>query len=119
MLAKKLGALAGEDLGDRRRGRHRIAQPVNRASLHIDTQKHFVFDQALRRTQQRVSLPRRFDVSREKNNAAGLKRADRGLQARGQFRAIEAEDKELTDQSFNILGSPGTRDGLDWHRKSF
>ncbi len=119
MLAEELRALAGGDLGDRRCGRHRIAQAVDRASLHIDAQKHFALHQTLRRTQQRVSLPGRFDVSREKNNAAGLKRADRGLQAGGEFGAIEAEDKQLTDRSLKILRSPGTRNGLDCHRRSF
>ena len=114
MLAEELRALAGGDLGDRGGGRYRIAQAVDRAA-----QKHFAFHQALRRTQQRVSLPGRFDVSREKNNAAGLKRTNRGLQARGEFGAIEAENKELTDRSLKVLRSPGTRNGLDCHRKSF
>ncbi len=67
----------------RQRGGNRIAQPVDRSSLEIDTQKHPLFHQALRRPQQGVGLARRFDVAREQNQPAGPNGADRGLQASG------------------------------------
>ena len=102
MFPEQAALAGGEHICGRGCGSKNIAETIDLAAFHVHAAEQGRGDEHLAVAQQLLSLRSRDYVSREENNATRLHPLQQSDKPCGHFRAIEANDEQLSDACFHF-----------------